>query len=163
MPRRVNLPYPLAVHITTTAFETIAREASRSEDGLETGGILLGHDTPDQVLIRHAGDPGPNADRGSRHFHRDLEHAQHLATAAWNNDQSLWLGEWHTHPGAGPTPSSVDLNSYLRHLNDPDLGFDRFVAIIVTFDDTAINAVAWVVDRNHCRPVPIQTVPPLAD
>lgn len=149
---------PPEVVITETALATVTKEARRSQDGLETGGILLGHDTPDQVLIRHAGDPGPQAVRGPRHFHRDLEHAQQLARAAWNQDQSLWIGEWHTHPAASAKPSELDLNSYLRHLHDPELGLDKFIAIIVILDPTAMNAVAWVVNRHTVQSVRLRSV-----
>lgn len=140
--------------ITDVALSSIAHEALRSIDGLETGGILLGDDVTDEIGIRHAGGPGPNATRGGRTFMRDLDHARRLADSAWLEDRSQWIGEWHTHPTGGLSPSQVDLHSYMRHLHDPELGFDRFVAIIAGFDSWARVVVAtWLVERDRIWPV----------
>ncbi|EME18528.1 integrative and conjugative element protein, VC0181 family [Rhodococcus triatomae BKS 15-14] len=143
--------------IADVALDAIAREALQSVDGLETGGILLGADTPGGIVIQHAGDPGPNAKRGERTFLRDLNHARELAQAAWVEDGSQWLGEWHTHPTGGLSPSDVDLHSYMRHLHDVDLGFDKFVAIIAGFDSSARVVVAtWIIERDRIQSVPLR-------
>jgi integrative and conjugative element protein (TIGR02256 family) len=145
--------------ITDVALTSIAREALRSADGLETGGILLGDDGTDGIGIRHAGGPGPNATRGERTFLRDLDHARRLADSAWL-DRSQWIGEWHTHPTGGLSPSEVDLHSYMRHLHDPELGFDRFVAIIAGFDASARVVVAtWLVERDRIWSVVPERLP----
>ena len=102
------------VTITDVALSAIAREALRSVDGLETGGILLGYDATDGIGIRHAGGPGPNAARGKRTFMRDLDHARRLADSAWLQDRSQWIGEWHTHPEDYPTPSGLDRSEWRR-------------------------------------------------
>lgn len=150
------------VTITDVALSSIAREASRSTDGLETGGILLGVDASDGIDIRHAGGPGPNATRSERSFMRDLDHARHLAESAWLEDRSQWIGEWHTHPTGGLSPSEIDLHSYMRHLNDPELGFDHFIAIIAGFDSSArVVAATWLIERDRIWPV-IPTRLPIA-
>lgn len=110
---------------------TFARE---SKDGNETGGILLGRG-PDQsgvIDIVQAGDAGPAAVRQPRLFSRDTAHAEALASEAWRRERAEWVGEWHTHPEAGPEPSELDLASYAKVLSDPELSFDCFVAVIVT-------------------------------
>ena len=149
------------VTITDVALSSIAREASRSIDGFETGGILLGYDATDGIGIRHAGGPGPNATRGERTFMRDLDHARHLADSAWLEDHSQWIGEWHTHPTGTLSPSEVDLQSYMRHLRDPDLGFDRFVAIVAGFDSSArVLAATWLIQRDRIWAVVPERLPP---
>jgi integrative and conjugative element protein (TIGR02256 family) len=138
--------------IAHSAAAMITRDATRSRDGLETGGILLGIDSTERIFIRHAGDAGPQAHRGPHAFLRDLEHAQRLAESAWKQDGSQWLGEWHTHPSGALTPSELDISSYLRHLKDPDLQFNRFIAIIVGLrHDNEIVAAAWLVHKNRLR------------
>lgn len=150
---------PPDVSITEAALDVVAREARQSRDGLETGGILLGHDYGQRIEIRHAGDPGPNAVRGTHTFDRDLAHATALAEAAWIRDRSQWLGEWHTHPNQELVPSPRDLTSYLRHLNDPDLDFDRFIAIIVGLDaDKGIVTVTWLIDRDQAQPISLRRI-----
>jgi len=55
---------PQHILLTAEAADAISREASASVDGKETGGILLGSMTTDDVvLVKHAGLPGPRAIR----------------------------------------------------------------------------------------------------
>lgn len=144
------------ISITDAAFDAIAVEARRSSDGLETGGILLGHDFGRRIEIRHAGDPGPKARRGTHTFDRDLAHASALAEAAWTCDRSQWIGEWHTHPNQEPVPSPRDLTSYLQHISDPDLDFTQFVSIIVTDIEDTSRAVTWLIVQTHAIPIPLR-------
>lgn len=156
----IHAPTP-ALYISDAARLAITTEALRSVDGLETGGILLGTDVADGITIRHAGDAGPNAIRGECTFSRDLEHAQRISKLAWTEDGSQWIGEWHTHPTGELVPSDVDLRSYQRHLHDPELTFDRFVAIITRPDPVSgIRVLAWLIDRHQAQHVPLT---PLVD
>jgi integrative and conjugative element protein (TIGR02256 family) len=130
-------------------------EAARFRDGLETGGILLGTDDSQTITIRHAGGPGPKAFRETNRFLRDLAHAQKLAALAWATDRSQWIGEWHTHPSGNLRPSQYDLDAYSKHLHDPELGFNRFVSILVGHSPSGeVLMVPWVIDRKSARPVP---------
>jgi integrative and conjugative element protein (TIGR02256 family) len=122
------------VIMATAALEVIRAEAPASADGLETGGILLGHDDGEVVALRLAGDPGPKAERGADRFLRDLEHAQRLEEDAHRREGSVWVGEWHTHPTGSPIPSPRDSKTYAQLLEDEDLHFDRIVSLIVTAD-----------------------------
>ncbi|MGQ3383258.1 Mov34/MPN/PAD-1 family protein [Glutamicibacter sp. TV12E] len=146
------------IKISDSARASINREAKRSYDGLETGGILLGTETRSgNIIIRHAGDPGPGAQRGQNTFIRDLEHAQKLAQTAWNTDKSEWIGEWHTHPSGPLSPSNVDLHSYLRHLHDRELAFARFVAIIACVDSSGRTTTAtWLIDSKQIQRIKME-------
>lgn len=148
---------PPSITIADSAVTSVEREAARSADGLETGGILLGIDTGARLDVRHAGDPGPKAQRGKRSFLRDLSHAQDLAQLAWETDQSQWIGEWHTHPAGPLAPSERDLRSYLQHVHDPDLHLDRFLALIIgpgTEGQAVIST--WLVDRTSLWALPLR-------
>lgn len=147
--------------ITAAAWELIVREVSAADDGLETGGILLGHHHGDQIRITTAGDPGVKARRARTSFLRDLDHAQRLAAAAWKKDKSQWVGEWHTHPDTEPVPSPLDLDSYARHLADADLAFTHFASIIVGILHTETAVAAWVVtaDAANLTPLTIEGAP----
>lgn len=122
----------MIVILSEAATLAIATEAPASADGRETGGVLLGHDTGDRISVTVAGGPGPDADRRSDGFLRDLVHAQHLGDQAYDHDGSVWLGEWHTHPTGPPSPSPIDVGTYERLLADSDLGFERLLSLIVT-------------------------------
>jgi integrative and conjugative element protein (TIGR02256 family) len=112
----------------------IMRMASESEDGLETGGILLGRgpDANGVVQVEIAGDAGPRAERRRDFFLRDLVHARSLAEEAWATSRSIWVGEWHTHPLGGRAPSPSDIRTYVSLLATAELEFEIFTAIIVT-------------------------------
>ena len=141
----------------------ITAEAHRSQDGRETGGILLGFDSNGALAITEAGGPGPGAVRTRRTFRRDLGHAQRLADLAWRRDGAQWVGEWHTHPSGDLEPSVLDLRSYQRHLHDPELNLHRFVALIVGVRALApIKAALWVVERTHFSLTPFIVEPPRA-
>ena len=138
------------VTIEISALETIRAETIRRPDGLETGGILLGRVIKGaaHLHVTVAGDPGPQALHELQRFRRDLAHAQTLADHAWADHQAVWVGEWHTHPKAGPLPSHVDLQSYLGHLTDPELNFDEFLSIIVAGADAELTVAAWIITRT---------------
>ena len=125
-----------AVAVLPEAERRIREFAAESEDGRETGGILLGRgpDAGNVITVEHAGDPGPDAERRRDYFLRDLAHARELADAAWAEAEAVWVGEWHTHPTGPPTPSARDLVTYAALLADPELLFGTFVSIIVIPD-----------------------------
>src|SRR5689334_17196890 len=116
------------VVFTSHAAIMIAELARAASDGLETGGILLGVDQglAGPIVVRHCGDPGPAAIRRRDYFRRDVAHARVLATDA-ATDGSAWIGEWHTHGVAMPDPSSRDLRTYQKLLDDPELAFARIL------------------------------------
>jgi integrative and conjugative element protein (TIGR02256 family) len=147
--------------IQPRALDAIAAEVSLGGIRLETGGILLGSDDPinHTTTITDAGGPGPNAVREAARFSRDRRHAELLAQRAWESHRAQWVGEWHTHTRDAPAPSNTDIATYAGHLRDPELGFDRFVALIaaVRSDQPAV-LVAWIVDVGTVRQVPLRSI-----
>lgn len=137
------------VKLARSAAEALAKGAKASADGTETGGILLGHDDGETLIVTVAGDPGPKAHRSPSAFKRDLAHAQALADIAYDRDGSVWIGEWHTHPRGPLEPSDLDRRTYASHLADPTLGFERLLSLIVlpcpehAWDH--VNVAAWVI------------------
>ena len=117
------------VLFTTQAAVQLAALTPLADDGLETGGILLGfdHGLAGPLIVRQCGDPGPAAIRRRTYFGRDLAHAAALAEQAAALDGSVWIGEWHTHSAAMPEPSSRDLHTYRELLADPQLAFPRIL------------------------------------
>lgn len=150
---------PWTIVVSPQALDTITVEVALGGVRLETGGILLGHDDPTSrtTTITDAGEPGPNAVRETAHFSRDRQHAERLAQRAWDSHRAQWVGEWHTHIRDAPAPSKADLATYAMHLHDPELRFERFVALIVAVcpDQPAV-LVAWLVDTHTARQVPLR-------
>jgi integrative and conjugative element protein (TIGR02256 family) len=140
------------IRLAARAADTILGEAPASTDGSETGGILLGHDQGEAITVTRAGDPGPQADRRPDGFLRDLAHSRRLADEAYDEDGSVWVGEWHTHPAGPATPSRIDTETYTRLLGDLALGFARIGSIIVTACPehgwSELVLAAWVADAD---------------
>ncbi|MFD9669961.1 Mov34/MPN/PAD-1 family protein [Rhodococcus sp. NPDC059968] len=88
-----------------------------------------------------------------------MHHAQTLANQAWKAERAQWIGEWHTHPGGQPVPSPFDMISYVRHLEDPELGFTQFLSLIVAFPGTGAPTLgAWRITKHDAQAVDIQVV-----
>jgi integrative and conjugative element protein (TIGR02256 family) len=144
------------VDIHPEARSRICELAAQSEDGRETGGILLGRG-PDEtgvVRVERAGDAGPRAEREADYFLRDLKHAKELADAAWEESEAVWIGEWHTHPTGLAMPSSRDFVTYAGLLADPELWFEAFVSIIVVPDPdwASPRLLAWILGSAASGP-----------
>ncbi|WP_090587609.1 Mov34/MPN/PAD-1 family protein [Arthrobacter subterraneus] len=110
----------VTIWIGRNVLDDLLEEAARCAP-LETGGVLLGWRTEDAVCITNMVGPGPDARHARDSFSPD---------ATWQSDQIAllyarsgrrlaYLGDWHTHPGAVPVPSSRDrgtLRAIARHV-----------------------------------------------
>jgi integrative and conjugative element protein (TIGR02256 family) len=149
-----------SIEIGQAAQADILRLAAGSQDGRETGGILLGRgpDADGVVHVEVAGAAGPRAERRSDFFLRDLNHARLLAEKAWKASRAVWVGEWHTHPRGGNRPSRADLSTYLRLLAASELQFELFVSIIVTAHAvhgwTKPQLWPWLLELHETPPSP---------
>lgn len=151
----------MIVRLSAAAAATISLEAPTSADGRETGGILLGHDLGEMLVVRVAGDPGPAAIREPQQFLRDLAHAQALSDNAYDADGSVWLGEWHTHPDGPAEPSPTDLTTYIKLLGNEELAFTRILSLIATpcgtYGWSEVHLTAWVVNAAGARQVQVES------
>lgn len=140
-------PAPTSVVVSAGAATAIRTETARAAAGLETGGLLLGRRSGNDLLVTAAGDPGPNAEHSPRRFRRDLIHAQRLADEAWARDGSEWIGEWHTHPRGPQHPSPFDAAVYRTFLDDPELGFAHVLAVVVAPEPFTVTM--WLVSAEE--------------
>jgi integrative and conjugative element protein (TIGR02256 family) len=92
-------------------FSKILKDCQGS-DGHETGGILVGkytknHDCALTTVITTA----PNDSSKKRTtFFRGSEGLSDILGDLWTKKKEYYLGEWHFHPFAVPTPSGIDIN-----------------------------------------------------
>jgi integrative and conjugative element protein (TIGR02256 family) len=77
----------------------------------EAGGILLGQITKKGVFILKASAPCSTDQASRTGFVRNKKKAQYIIDYEHVNSggQTIYLGEWHTHPEPFPSPSPVDL------------------------------------------------------
>jgi integrative and conjugative element protein (TIGR02256 family) len=111
------------------------------------------------MIVRHAGTPGPDAVQTPTYFLRDLAHAQTLADQAYAQDHSVWIGEWHTHPTSRPIPSTRDAATYRQLLNDPELAFHSFIAVILGPRAPHWDMTAWACHNSTITQVAVHGPP----
>lgn len=88
----------------------------RSTTAPESGGILLGFRRQNHLHIADATSPNESDGQMRNFFSRSAHFHQSVARAKWKNSGGTidYLGEWHTHPELGPTPSTIDKRGWLR-------------------------------------------------
>jgi integrative and conjugative element protein (TIGR02256 family) len=114
----------------------------------EAGGVLLGRwlRESEHVVVDELTTPMRGDRRGRTSFHRAAQaHQQRIDRAyAESHGTCGYLGEWHTHPEADPTPSSVDLDDWRRRLRDDRVDVPHLFFVIVGTSSTR----AWRGERT---------------
>ncbi len=118
---RTTIPYKIL--FTQSAMDAIEQETLRyREQGLETGGILVGKKLDDgNFLIVAATGAGPMADHAVHTFAPDHDFANRelrRARSRYNNVD--YVGLWHKHPPQMDYPSGGDWQQVQDILGDPD-------------------------------------------
>ena len=93
---------------------SITRHRQQSATDPEQGGVLLGYRRDPHLHIVAATFPACG-DRATRiSFKRDDPSHAATALSMWKNTERTmdYLGEWHTHPEAHPSPSSIDTRAW---------------------------------------------------
>ncbi|MCC6676326.1 MAG: Mov34/MPN/PAD-1 family protein [Phycisphaerales bacterium] len=102
---------PFAVRLTGRALaQLIAMCIAAGRD--ETGGLLIGRYSPDHrtAIVEIATGPGGDSRAGRAWLIRGVKGLQRLLDGLWSRSGGYYLGEWHFHPGASPTPSRQDVS-----------------------------------------------------
>ena len=144
------------IRVAPDAIEAIMNEISKSRAALgprvETGGVLFGEydDAVRAIWVTVATGP-PSDSRQSRDlFDLGVEKVRekHDRYAMTSRGSTAYVGTWHTHPKKRPTPSSKDLGTIARLLEDgPPSG--RQLMLILGGNLYSPDVCAMVFDRNH--------------
>lgn len=111
------------VFIAQSAWKVIEEETLRyREQGLETGGILVGKRLSDrEILIVGATGAGPNADHHIHTFAPDADYAnQELVRLRQKYKDVDYVGLWHKHPPDLDRPSGGDARQAQAILRDTE-------------------------------------------
>lgn len=100
--------------VSTVRSYATGREAER-----EAGGILIGSYRGAHIEVTGCTTPLRRDVRLRCSFDRKDPGHHRAAMAAWmkNDGMETFVGEWHTHPEPFPTPSSIDLTTWLSILS----------------------------------------------
>jgi len=96
----ISIPGPVLERILSLCYEALPNE---------TGGILIGryNNSLDVALVSRATPPPSDSARGPTWFSRGTHGLTSLLRGLWKEKQ-YYLGEWHFHPNADPSPSPID-------------------------------------------------------
>lgn len=145
------------IKLTAEVVSRMQSYAQHAGGALEAGGILLGRYLcdSDDIVVDDITVPLPGDKRGRCFFHRLQKTHQQVITQAWqaSNGTRTYLGEWHTHPEAQPTPSCVDTADWRRKLHQ-DQYFDRLFFFIV---GTQLIR-GWSGGPRQCKPKPLKVI-----
>ncbi|MFC4349603.1 Mov34/MPN/PAD-1 family protein [Kordiimonas lipolytica] len=125
----------------------IGLQSREIHSGNETGGILIGSYRGHHIDITSS-TVQQSKDVASRfRFHRKDKNHHGIAMKAWEQSGGFqtYLGEWHSHPEAHPTPSGIDASSWIRATEA--IG-KKMVFIIVGRQSTWIGYTYF--DRKKC-------------
>lgn len=123
---KVILPYTLV--------KTLGTELKRA--GVrEIGGVLVGEHVRDETF-RIADLSIQRSGGSATHFVRDLDHnsaflKDFFARTGHDYQRFNYLGEWHSHPSFEPLPSAQDLKAMRDIVEDPNVGANFAVLLIV--------------------------------
>lgn len=116
------------------AVEQMQAFAQRAWRDAEAGGVLLGRHLLDShdVVVDEVTTPQATDRRARASFFRSRRH-ETLARERWQLQSSTlaYLGLWHTHPEADPTPSGVDRNDWTQAVSRDTYEGDRLFFPIV--------------------------------
>src|SRR4051794_36492130 len=95
--------------------DAILREC-RHAKGKETGGIFVGEyrREHDSALVSAISGAPTDSRAGRTWFYRGVQGLQAWLNRLWHSERKHYLGEWHFHPYAEPSPSDTDT----QQLND---------------------------------------------
>ncbi len=108
----------------------------------ESGGILLGQIKDGKIYVQKASTPCKFDRSGRYYFHRDKDAAQIIIDFEFANSGGsvIYLGEWHTHPEAVPTPSSQDRRMIKGQYNNGTLNVPFVLMIIQGTSDRFVSS-----------------------
>ena len=101
----------------------------------ESGGILLGKVYSSYVSIERITTPSIFDKVGRYFFIRSKIPAQSTINRLWSNSsgQTIYLGEWHTHPETNPSPSPQDRAMINNCFKSTKMEIDFLFLIIIGF------------------------------
>jgi integrative and conjugative element protein (TIGR02256 family) len=131
------------------------RGYAEAKTTVETGGVLIGYEEGGVVHVMEVTDAGPQAEETPTRFRYDASYVNGKLRDAADRlgTRGLYLGEWHTHLEAQPTPSPRDIESLSEIAAAPNFLTDEPVMIISGLDPAtgrvaAMHASAFPIHRG---------------
>lgn len=122
----------------------------------ETGGTLVGHYSDDlrEAHIEQVLGASCNSKSGFSWFYDppDKVDGQLATIYSESNGATYYLGEWHTHPGNSPTPSSIDLVVLRRLARSEEVATNTPILIILGNDFVSTLPIVCLITAQSSKP-----------
>jgi integrative and conjugative element protein (TIGR02256 family) len=144
--------------LTTQVTRRLLHELRRAGNR-EIGGLLMGEHVGaeafrviDFSVQRSGGTPACFIRNPSEH-QRELE--AFFARTGGDYTRYNYLGEWHSHPSFDPTPSTTDIRSMQSIADDPAVGVNFVVLLIVKLSGKRQMITSAIAFLPQAVPVPV--------
>ena len=144
-------------HAAVREMRAWARRSARTTDpSVETGGLIFGeiNEAASVIWITDVDGPPPDSDASDRHFTCGILGTRESADVKHDRFRGSveCLGSWHTHPRAGPWPSTIDLDTVARLLDGTESSRRTLVLLILSGDPDSDPLLGAHVFRTDLRP-----------
>ena len=137
----------LMAWLSDSAFSFMVSEAKATAP-LETGGVLLGYwVTRHEVVITRCIGPGPNAVHRRSSYRPDYDYQEAEIERVFRETEGahVYLGDWHTHPGAKTAHLSWKDRATIRRIAEsPDAQAPTPLMLVLCGDDVDWAPYAWI-------------------
>lgn len=142
---KVQLPNGNVVDILSSVLVEIFKWIQNDTDKPESGGYIVGyqHEKTGNISLENVSPPYMFDTRNRIHFDiRDPRHNLFLKKA--QKHRSYYMGVWHTHPQADPSPSPVDWEDWNATMHFDKTGSQYVFFVIAGTENWRI----WIGDTN---------------
>ncbi|WP_261320397.1 Mov34/MPN/PAD-1 family protein [Rhizobium leguminosarum] len=153
------------VRLTDAALRLIEKEALGSV-AQETGGILIGRYEGDGnvAVVTAATERTNDSSSGRAWFQRGVSGLTAKLRARWTQGE-YYLGEWHSHPGGAPDPSSNDIREMRSISIDTSYRCPKPIMVIAGTSGQSIRISVSVLENGRLfrlKPAPSKAAGPIA-
>lgn len=135
--------------ISNSLIRWLVSEANKTAP-CETGGVILGYFSSQDVVVTHAIGPGQRANHGLYHFTPDYQFQEDEIARIYteSNRTTFYLGDWHTHPAGSEEMSGKDRTT-LKTIAKSKAARLKCPIMMILSEETNWKMLAWqgVIDR----------------
>ncbi|TXE07907.1 hypothetical protein ES711_10785 [Gelidibacter salicanalis] len=121
------------LHLNENVLQIFYNYIQKKHDAKEAGGVLTGKIYHELIKILNCSEPTCLDYRSKYNFNRSHNSAQIFINKMFHesNGEEIYLGEWHTHPEDIPTPSQLDITSFIKTVSKNKLNSNVHYMIII--------------------------------